>query len=270
MKTKNRSHIVLQKSFDKLQKSNPRFSIRSLALKLGVSHVFVMKMLKGDSAVPDAKLPLLIKVLKLDDLSLVELKDAIVLDAIDEKLKCFDTKISSPEEMVTENYVEFPENFSYVLTDWYHLPILDLLTCEKIEPVVEDISEYFGLDILEVEESLLMMESLDLVSRDGELWSKTSTQIRFPTTGVSEITKNYYKTILTRAQKELDKRSSEDFNKRLITNICIAIDSSKIQLAKERIQKFTYSLTEELSSGDSDEVYFLSTNFFPARSETSD
>lgn len=267
MKKKNSSHIILNKAFKRLQKSNPNFSLRALALKLEVSHVFMSKILKGEANIPDDKLARLIRFLKLDDLSKRELKDAIIKDAIEQKLAPFETKeITIDEDLITPNFEELPSGILGTLENWYELAICDLLTTVPKDShswVSENIASELELTHQEVESGLTKLSSLNLIEKKEHGWKKTNTKLRFPTTTPKDITRNYYQQILAKAADELEDQSQDRFEKRLITNLTIAVDESKIAYAKEEIQKFTYQLSSELSKGDCQSVYFLTTCFYP-------
>lgn len=262
MSKSNKTHVVLKSAFDRMQRSNPKFSIRALATKVGVSHVFMMKLLKGQVAIPDKKLPILIKVLALDDLALAELKDAIIMDAIDEKLRAFPSP-GKRKKLASEQFDEFPAKHISVLMHWYDLPILDLLTCKDEVKTAEAMAKRLGIAAEEVERSLEKLKSLGLAQEDKNGWSKTSQKIRFPTSVPSEVTKNYYNQVLGRASIELNNSKPERFAQRSITNLCIAVDPSKVQEAKEKLQQFLYDLASDLADGECEEVYFLTTSLFP-------
>lgn len=258
----NRSHIVIKKAFARLQRSNPKFSIRALALKIGVSHVFMMKLLKGEASIPDKKIGLLIKVLALDDLAKSELKEAILYDTVKDKLKAF-SHITDKKKLAADSFEEYPSKYLSVLKDWYNLPILDLLTC-KISPKNPwEISKILGIKEHEVLLSLELMKDMGLASYRAGEWKKTNANIRFPMNIPTEITKNYYKSILNKASEELNHSNVDRYAKRSITNLSIAVNPEKIQAAKEKLQACLYDIAKEMSEGDCQEVYFLTTCLYP-------
>ena len=74
-------------AFSRIKKQNSSISIRGLAIKLGISHVFLSKVLAGKSPVPESRLKSFIKIFQLDSLAEKELKDAMIADlSVSEKI----------------------------------------------------------------------------------------------------------------------------------------------------------------------------------------
>jgi len=265
MKT-SRTSQVIKKSFDRLKRSNPKFSIRALASKIGLSHVYVMKILKSEASIPPEKIAPLIKALSLDELALSELKEAILSDAVEERLSAF-PKTGEKKKANIENFEEYPLKFAGILEEWYYLPILDLLTCNISSKSIPSIAKNLGLMEHEVLTALEKIQEFGLATSEKGQWKKTNNRIRFPTTIPSDITKKYYKKVLKKAYEELNNSSSERFSKRSITNLSIAVDPDKVKEAKEKLHKCIYEIANEMASGDCKEVYFLTTCLFPLTPE---
>ncbi len=258
----NRSHKVIKSSFERVQRQNPKFSIRALATKLGISHVFLLKVLKGQAAIPDKKIPALIKALSLDELSQLDLREALVYDAIKEKLDSF-PGLSSKKKLIAETYEEYPSKFFSVLDHWYDLAVLDLLTCNIDDKSSLALAKKLGLTTLEIETSLEKSSKLGLARYKNGSWEKTETSIRFPTTTPSDVTRRYYEQVLNKVREELKRASPENYAKRSITNISIAVDPEKIPEAKKKIQQAIYEIVQDLTVGDPKEVYHLTTCLVP-------
>lgn len=259
---KKRGHIVLKSAYERLKRSNPKFSIRALATQVGVSHVFMMKLLKGDATIPDKKIPTLIKVLKLDDLAQAELREAIVYDVIHETLDAF-PGLKAKRKLAAESFEEYPTKHFSVLDNWYDIVILDLLTCQRQDRSVLGMARALGLTTAEVEASLEKSSKLGLAKFDKLGWTKTSNNMRLPTSNASEVTRRYYDQVLDKVKTELRRTSSEDFARRSITNLSIAVDPSKLPEAKQRLQQAIYEIAQDLSDGTPTEVYHLTTCLTP-------
>lgn len=258
----NRTHLVLKSALERIQKQNPKFSIRALALKVGVSHVFMMKLLKGSTSVPDEKIPKLIRALDLDDVSQIELRDAVVYDAIRGKLDAF-PGLKEKKKLVSETYEEYPRKYFTILDHWYDLVILDLLTCELADYSPRAIAKSLGLTSQEVESSLEKSSKLGLATFEDGYWKKTQNKIRFPTTGANDVTRSYYLQILQKIREELHRSSPEHFGRRSITNLTIAVNPERLPEAKKRLQQTMYDIAEELSQDGPREVFQLLTCLIP-------
>jgi len=258
----NRTHSVIRKAFERLQRQNPKFSIRALATKLGVSHVFMLKLLKGTATLPDKKIPALIKVLSLDELAQAELREALVFDAIKDKLDAF-PGLKTKRKLAAETFEEYPAKHFSVLDNWYDLALLDLLTCHQDSGSTLELARALGLTSLEVEASLEKSSRLGLAVFENGKWSKSSSKIRFPTTTPTETTRRYYEQVLERAKAELKKSTPQDFARRSITNLSIAVDPTKVSDAKQKLQQAVYEIAQELASGTPQEVYHLTLALVP-------
>lgn len=262
LSVKQRSHIILKKALERIQRQNPKFSMRALATKVGVSHVFMGKLLKGSAAIPDKKIPALIKALNLDELSQGELREALVYDTIKEKLDAFPS-LKSKKKLATEMFDEYPLKYFSVLDNWYDLVLLDLLTCASVDKSPLKLARALGLTTAEVEASLEKSSGLGLAKYANGEWSKISKKIRLPTSMPGAVTRQYYEQVLDKIRLELRRTSAENFARRSITNISIAVNPAKLPEAKKRLQQAIYDIASDLAEGDSQEVYHLTTALIP-------
>lgn len=258
----NRTHVVLKRAFERVQKQNAKFSIRALALKVGVSHVFMHKLLRGTAKLPSDKIAKLVKALSLDELSQGELREAIVYDSIKESLDAF-PGLKSKKKLTAETFEEYPAKFYSILDKWYDLVILDLLTCQLPDKSPKALAKMLGLSFMEVEMSLEKAARLGLARFSEGEWLKVNTNIRLPTSGAAEITRNYYLQVLEKIAQELSRRSEAHFARRSITNLSIAVDPSKVPEAKQRLQQTLYDIAKDLSQGTPTEVFHLTLALVP-------
>lgn len=266
---KNKSHLILKNALSRIQKSNPKFSIRALALKVGISHVFMLKLLKGEAAIPDKKISAIIRALDLDEIAQMELKETIVYDTLKEKISYFpDIKNAENKKFIAEKFAELPLKNLTLINHWYELPLLDLLTCEPSPQKIDEMAQSLGIKNYEVEHALERMLAIGLVEHQNGSWKKTNLNIRFPANTPSETLKSYYKEVLKKIDQTLGQQSKEQYNKRSITNLSFAVNPEKIQQAKEKLQKAMYEIAEEMAEGPCSEVYFLTTSLIPVSKST--
>lgn len=254
--SKKTSALILNKALKRLQKANASMSVRKLADKIGVSHVFLRKLLQGEANIPIRRLESIAKAFQLDELSLGELRSLAK--------KQTDTPAASDEKpKAILKYDEESRNTYTALAHWYELPLLDLLTCDEEDLTTKGIAQRLQISEREVTDAFLRLKAVGLISEENGRLQKNSQYLRFPTKSSHPVIQNYYMEVLKRAQQELKKTSQDSFEKRLIANMTIAVDIDRLPEAKERLQKFIYDLSIELSQGKATEVYFLTTCFFP-------
>ena len=264
----NRSHLVIKKALERIQRQNPKFSMRALATQVGVSHVFMMKLLKGAATIPDKKIASIIKALKLDDLSQAELREAMVYDVIKDTLDAFPGLKTKKRKLVAESFEEYPLKHFSLLDKWYDIVLLDLLTCSREDTSVLAMARALGLTTAEVEASLEKSSQLGLAEYVDKKWTKVSSNMRLPMTAPSEVTRNYYEQVLDKVRDELRRNTPEHYARRSITNLSIAVDPQKVTEAKQRLQQSIYEIAQELATGNPSEVYHLTTCLIPVSDRT--
>lgn len=261
MKKNISSGEILTSHLKKIQKQNPRFSIRALASKLEVSHSFLVRIFGDKASVPAKLLPLLIDNLKIDEFGAKQLATAIA-NKKSIKFQQYNpsNKNESSEDVLS---LQVPENHLFLLKKWWNFAILDLLTCDlNVKYTAEVIARLLPVPIDEIQESLSELKRLGLVKESMRAYSKTDKDIFFPTRGVSEFTRVFYKQTLRLAESKLDEREQEDFNRRLIMGFSCAVNRKNIPRAKQKLAEALKECALMLADGACDDVYFVQGQLF--------
>lgn len=251
---------ILITSLRRAQRQNKKFSMRSLAQKMQLSVGFLSKVMNGKSELPLKRIPDFCEYLKIDDLQ----KQALLKTYQPHGLVAINTQNPLPISSI-KKYEELGDRSFSLLDEWYYLPLLDLTTCVGFQSNVEWISQKLKITPEQTQSALSVLQKTGLltINEDGSL-KKTSMHLRFPTTTSSSQIRKFHQTMMKKSCDIMNKQTThQDFNKRLISGISIAADSKKIEAAKIKLNQFLYDLTEELSDGDSDQVYHLAVQFFP-------
>lgn len=256
-------HEHLTRALARKQKRNEGYSQRSLARDLGVSPVFVTKLLSGKKSIPAPRVKRLCKLLDMDVNAETELMQSMVL----EQLPSADLKKVVLDRAAFQSHMPryesaSPKRFG-VLRDWYTIAILNLVTCE-IDATPENMARRLGLTREQVARSLEGLRESDLVRElaDGA-WERTSDDTFFPTTKSQGEVRDFHRQMIRKAYEELAKTEQRDFDQRLITGFTIACDPSKMDVAKKRIFDFLSELSQEMSEGECREVYQCNVQMFP-------
>lgn len=271
--SKFKSSSILKAAFDRLKKQNPSISLRGLAIKIGVSHVFLSKVLSGKVPVPEARLKLIVKFFQLDPFAVKELKEYMVADLSPNKKidRILQSARPSRKKKAVEVYEEQSIKHQVVLENWYELPILDYLTCEGVAKDIESIADSLSIKPSAVAAALKKMENAKFIqlNEDGE-WEKVAKFLRFPAVTPSDILRKYYIDVLKRTASELSKSSQSDYDRRLIINFSIATSDDKIPEVKEKLSQFLYDLSVEMADGPANNVYHLTLGLVPLTNVRSD
>lgn len=246
---------ILKRHFEKLRKQNKAFSLRSLAMKLKVSHSFLSRILSGKVKVPHALLDKLIEVLKIDSI------DASNLKFFFEK----DISVLSQAlgQQNTIDYEPFPESHIKIMRKWWNMAILDLLTCDIDTPfTIDNLHLFLPVPATEMKDSINELISLGLIKIENTLLKKSSTKVRFPARGPNEYTRAFYLQTLSLAAAELKKTSQEAYQNRSILGFTCAVNRKNIPLAKQKLAAALRNCAETLADGTCDDVFLVQGQMF--------
>lgn len=258
---------VLRKAWQAKKKSRSGSSLRSLAQKLKCSPAFLSKVLSGKAKVPADKLEQYARIFELDEYA----KKALHAAVATERLGSLDVDVGQIRtgrrlSRQLDQYEELRGQHLHerVLGAWYHLAILDLMTCETFVPQVDWIARELGLTAFQVESSLRLLMDAGLAAKTNDGWVKTDQKINFPTSQSTAVVRSYQKQILQCAIKNLmNDTDPSAFARRLITSASIAVNSSKIPEAKAYLMTALTECIEILTDGPCDSVYSLGIQLFP-------
>ncbi len=264
--------FVLKKALVRIQAQTKGNSVRGLAARLKVSHVFLSRVLAGQAGVPQSRLKSFAKVFQLDPLAEKELKDAMINDLTSSiKIeKLLDISKRKTRKKAIHVFEERPLKHQVVLENWYELPILEYLTCDVLPKDMTSIAESLNIKVSQVAHAIKKLKDSHLIEKDAQdQWKKVTNFIRFPATSPSGVLKNYYTQVLKRAIAELDQTSQDKYDRRLLINFSVATNASKIPELKEKLSQFIYDTSLEMADGSADEVYHLTLGLIPLTKKTS-
>lgn len=149
-----------------------------------------------------------------------------------------------------------------VISEWQHYIILEYFKLEKASAIPSEIASHLGLDVSTVKVSLQRLVNVGLLKKDENGFfpiDHSSSSILDIAT--SKAHRDQQQQILEGAIQAL---SDIPIDLRSQSSMTIAIDSKKIDEAKELIKSFRRELGRLLSSSENlDEVYQLSVSLYP-------
>ena len=261
----SKSFQILNKCFQDKKLSNAAYSQRALARDLGVSSVFVTKVLTGQKGLPPERYKKIFHILNMDSSMQSTYLKAVVMESLPSAELRSLAKKALQENSKFENYERVPAKHFSFLRQWYNVPILSYLTCEGLESSVEAIAKYFSLSAKDVETSLQQMQKAELVKLEDGKWIKIAPHSYFPTTKFLEDVRNFHRQMIEKSYKELSKTSAADFEKRMVTGFSIAVNPENLDKARRLITDFMGELSHELSEGSCEEVYQCNLQLIPLR-----
>lgn len=263
METRNYRQM-LQDALESRCHKNPRYSLRSFARDLGISASRLSRVLNGR--------------LGLSTQAAKDLADKINLSTAERELFCAlveseHARASATRALAQKRAQELSSTFQSisidsfrVISDWYHLAILELTLVEGFHSEPTWIARQLGITKIEAKaaiERLLRMDLLD--EREGRLCTTGSNFIN-PQGTPSDAVRKFHSQILARAQQALELQTVEE---REFSNLTFAIDEETLPRIRKLMRAFTNRISTEMTSGArKTRVYNLSIQFFALQTKS--
>lgn len=243
---------TLRFEFSKRVQVNPRYSLRSFARQLGVSHTLLSLILNGRRAASKN-----------------------LIEALAERFNYPPEKV----DLLRRNWLERsrPESGApaavspqskmsldqfALISEWQHFAILSLL---EIPGTVCDeafIAERLGISPLLAKISLRRLKDLGIIAKNAKgRWVQTPGSIVIENTRSTEASRKYNRQLL---EKAIDSMNETKMEERDVSSTTFAMHPRHVPYALQRIRDFRRQLSTELETmGDAEEVYNLTVQIFP-------
>ena len=240
----------LKEEFVRRCRDNSSYSLRAFASQLEVNHSTLSRILNGKRKAT----PTLIR----------KLSEKVGLGPLDAENFISSTTRQSELTEQLKNVRQLEQDTFEVISEWYHFALLEIIRIPDEPHSIKNFSHRLNLRPIEVELAMDRMQRLDLIcwNPTTEKWEdltggSTETTVHFFT---SEAKKKYQRQLFEKALKAIDQF---DIEHRSHSGTTMAISSSKLHIAKKKIQKFRLEMASLLQGEDSDEVFHLGIALFP-------
>lgn len=236
--------LRLQAELERRCSENPNYSLRAFARFLGVDSSVLSKILNNKRAITPKMFERLSKKIGLSPREMQAF-------AVQSK------SLTNGESHMALSHDEFA-----LIAQWYHFAILELTAVKGFQPDSRYIARMLGLTVSEVNFAIERLDRLGMIARneDGS-FRKTGEFTTSKSADTSVPLRSMQKEILDQAKLALDYIAPELRDNSTIT---VAIDTSKLRLAKEMIKQFRRQLANSLAAEhDADAVYQLTFHIFP-------
>lgn len=226
--------LQLQQEFSRRLRVNANYSIRSFANHIEINSSTLSQILAGKRKL-----------------------SAELIDRISQK-----AGIARPDiQLSDENFSLVQQDLFAVISDWYHYAILDLVLLPKFKREATWISRKLGITVYEAKTAVERLLRVGLLREvDGKLQKSEVYYSNYSEGVTSSAHKEYQRKVIEMALKAVDNCPAE---RKDITSMTIAADSSKLPEAKERLKKFRRELCAFLEDGEKDSVYHLGLQLYP-------
>jgi uncharacterized protein (TIGR02147 family) len=261
---------ILGKAFKTRAKGAPGFSLRRLAQMVDLSPSHLSRVLKGEKKFPERKIEHFVKALSMDDSRAQLLRQSVLWEIIKSKGTAFQAAsemLNQGGELSIENpmaeYDELSPAEYEILQAWYNIALLDLTTCSNFTSDPKTIAARLGISVKQVDSALAALLRAGLIQATSKGYTKSKRRLRFPGTKSLPVLRKFHRAMIQRALYVLDKQTSdEEFKKRLITGVTVAINPAQIGKAKRKLETALHEAVAILSSGECTEVYQINLQLF--------
>lgn len=232
---------------EKIQK-NPSYSLRAFAKQLGVSAATLSGILTGKRKLTAEMMG----------------KIGFALNLAPEEVWGLQRQLLGHQDNTAHaKFTELSQEMFMIVSEWYHLPILELMKLSDFKPDANWISKRLNVNSNQIKIAIDRLQRVGILEIKGNVWlDKTDGfTTHYNPQQTSEAKKRYQKQLL---EKSLESLERDDYSIRDHSSTTMAINTKDILKAKKEIQSFRKKLCELMeTSPRPDEVYQLQIGFFP-------
>jgi len=241
----------LHEEFTSRSQLHGRYSLRTFAKHLGVSHTLLSLIMSG-------KRPLSAKTARLlaERLQLSPERSASLLRNSEElrRTKQHDEKYE---------YIDLA-TFN-LMSDWVHFAILSLMQTTDTKATPRWIAKRLAINETQAKIALRRLIDIGLLEEKDGRWQQTGKPIKVENKISTRATKKFQRQLLEKAIRSLE---SDPVEKRNFSSLTLVVDPEQIPYATERIKAFRRDLCAELEArGTPKEVYNLTIQIYPVSKE---
>lgn len=251
--TTSRGQLIrlLSLEFSRLRKKNPRFSLRSLARRLGVSPALLSGIMSGKLNVTKKAGAQILRELRADPHVSREL------------LRGLSNRQASraPRATSDSSYAIVDMDQYEMIEDWYYFAILSLTETRNFRGESAWVARRLGIPLRQAGVALARLEKMGLLESDehGRLRG-TGKPFRTTSEIPSASLRNSHYQNLELARRSLDK---DEVVNRDFSAMTVAIHPRHMAEAKRLLKEFRRKFADRLERGERTEVYRLCLQFFP-------
>ena len=149
-----------------------------------------------------------------------------------------------------------------IISDWYHAALLEMPKLKNFKSSPKWLSSKLGIDSTKVNQGIQRLLDFGLLDEDpvtNEL-VRTKNHLATPSGIPSREIREHHSQILSKADQALELPVTE----RDFSAITMAIDSSRLEEAREKLKEFRREFCKDIQNGtEKDRIYCLAIQFFP-------
>jgi uncharacterized protein (TIGR02147 family) len=266
--SQNSTGEILRDVLAQKMSRNPSFSLRAFARSLGVSHTYLSLVLNGKKSLSLRKVIQFAEILNLEEresAAFIRAGTAEARGRAAEKVRASASR-KKPVTETCEDFFALEVDRFRILSDWYHLPLLELTYTKDFKSDPAWIAKRLAISVDQARNAIDRLKRMGLLMECGGKLSKTNSRLSVLPKGFEKPIRDFHRQMIAKASESMELEEPEDYAARDITGASFAIDPAKLPEAKRRITAFRRSMIKFLTEGESSEVYQLNIQFFPITS----
>lgn len=251
---------MLKRVFDLRRTRNPAYSLRSFARDLKLSPASLSKVLSHQQGLSTLKAKQIASDLQLETREQSRFVDSVVAthSRSETDRKKAEIRLLQYQQ---ETKPEIEEGAFRVISDWYHLAIVELTRVEGFQPHATWIADTLGISEAEAQRAVERLLSLELLKWEGDRLIDAQGFAATASDKQSEAIRNFHHQVLRKAIESIEGQSMEN---RDLSAIVLAFPKSEIPSVKKWIKTFRRNVDARITSSKKkpDSVYALAIQFF--------
>lgn len=239
------------------REANERYSTRAFARDLGMSQSLLSQIMNGRRTLTYKQV---VKVAQLFQWDEGTVKKALG------KIESVTTTVAPRAQTATKTaeWSSFDLERFKLVSNWYHIAILDLIGLDGFKANSNEIASILGVSVPEVKDATDRLLALGLIQHDRHgLLKKTNEHLRLPTNSSQVAIRAFHKQMIQKAIEELQNADHERFVRREISSLTLAIDPSEFAYVKKEFKKFKDKLAKHFQNKPKKDLYQFNFQFFP-------
>ncbi|AGH95409.1 TIGR02147 family protein [Pseudobdellovibrio exovorus] len=158
------------------------------------------------------------------------------------------------------NFKLFKTNFSGLLSEWYYMPLMELVILKKAKSL-KSLSAILGVKEVVVKKALRqLVDNGYLLQKNDDTYEKVNEFLKIDSFTPSEQIRNFHKQIIKRSASEIERQQIAN---RKYMSAVFGFKKDQLQEARQEIERMQMEFMQKFAVSDSaDSVYCVSMQFF--------
>jgi uncharacterized protein (TIGR02147 family) len=141
----------------------------------------------------------------------------------------------------TDSTLLLQQDAFHFISDWYHIPILDLMTLHVAPKTPKGVARYFGISHMEAKLAIERLIRLGMLKEDKGRWIKVHSRLVVPSGAPSASIRKFHRKMIEKALEAIDGQAVEQ---RTLMGRTIAIAPKDLSKFRAMIDDFSSKLSE--------------------------